>query len=120
MRVQERALPQARRACVRWAHPETLLSRPRSPPNQPQVQHTLADPPDARRSMQKAVGTAFGLSMLFYVVTGLAGYLALGDAVPPNVLTAFASGAPGGKLPWLPLLANILVLIHLVPSYQVG
>ena len=72
--------------------------------------------------MDKALAAAFGCSMIFYVATGLSGYLALGDAAPPNVLTAFGgegSGGGGAGAAWLPLLANAMVLVHLVPAYQV-
>lgn len=55
---------------------------------------------------------------VFYTVTGSAGYMALGDDVGPNVLTSF-TGLDKSRS-WLPLLANIMVLVHLVPAYQVG
>lgn len=55
---------------------------------------------------------------VFYTITGLAGYLALGDDVAPNVLTSFTQFSQP-SLSWIPLLANVLVLVHLVPAYQV-
>jgi hypothetical protein len=150
-----------------------------SPPLPRQVQHTLREPPDSRRSMAKAIYVSFGLTMVggrgggrggggrsgqgrgggfkqhgsllwpqllhsgpltelaaeipataetpktpkpprlqvFYLVTGLAGYLALGDAVTPNVLASFTSFRDPATA-WLPLLANVLVLVHLGPAYQ--
>ncbi|KAI8472009.1 MAG: transmembrane amino acid transporter protein-domain-containing protein [Monoraphidium minutum] len=81
------------------------------------VQHTLREPPESRVSMSKAVYVSFALTMVFYAVTGVTGYLALGDAVSPNVLTSFQFDGPATA--WVPLLANVMVLVHLVPAYQV-
>lgn len=41
--------------------------------------------------MHKAVNRAFAVGCLIYSLISLFGYLALGDATPGNVLTAFDS-----------------------------
>ena len=49
------------------------------------------------RVMTKALHLTFSLTTLVYATIGLAGYIAFGDATPPNILGGF-KGAVGGVL----------------------
>jgi hypothetical protein len=51
---------------------------------------------------------------LQYLAVSVCGYAALGDNVPASIVLGFDS-API----WVTLLANLMVLIHMVPAYQV-
>jgi hypothetical protein len=51
---------------------------------------------------------------LQYLVVSICGYAALGNDVPASIVLGFDS-API----WVTLLANLMVLIHMVPAYQV-
>jgi hypothetical protein len=63
--------------------------------------------------MRRAVLGSLLLTFVFYVGVGVTGYAALGDATPGNILTGFAR--PVG----LVAAANAMVLVHMVPAYQV-
>jgi amino acid permease len=51
---------------------------------------------------------------LQYLVVSVCGYAALGNDVPASIMLGFDS-API----WVTLLANFMVLVHMVPAYQV-
>ncbi len=52
--------------------------------------------------------------MLDRYSAGRAGYMALGNDVPGNILTGFS----GPK--WLVVTANLMVVFHLIAAYQVS
>jgi amino acid permease len=78
-----------------------------------EVQDTLREPPPAARTMRKAILASLATTFVAYVGVGFAGYAALGDATPGNILTGFTSPAA------VVTLANAAVLVHMVPAYQV-
>ncbi|WIA38321.1 hypothetical protein OEZ86_001658 [Tetradesmus obliquus] len=79
-----------------------------------EVQDTLREPPAASKSMKKTVPTALTTTFILYLAVSVCGYAALGDAVPSSIVLGFDS-API----WVTLLANFMVLIHMVPAFQV-
>ncbi|KAI8467603.1 MAG: transmembrane amino acid transporter protein-domain-containing protein [Monoraphidium minutum] len=79
-----------------------------------EIQDTLREPPRAEVSMKKTVRVGLGSTFAFYVAVSVCGYMALGDTVPDNVLLGF-SNSPD----WVSLLANFMVLIHMVSAFQV-
>lgn len=78
-----------------------------------EVQDTIHEPPKSTRTMRKAVTASLTTTFVFYIGVGLLGYAALGDATPGNILTGFSS--PAG----LVTAANAMVLVHMIPAYQV-
>ncbi|KAF6259045.1 transmembrane amino acid transporter protein-domain-containing protein [Scenedesmus sp. NREL 46B-D3] len=79
-----------------------------------EVQDTLREPPAASKSMKKTVPLALSTTFILYVVVSVCGYAALGEDVPASIVLGFDS-APV----WVTLLANFMVLVHMVPAYQV-
>jgi amino acid permease len=79
-----------------------------------EIQSTLHEPPKARINMRRAIHTGMGGSLLFYLAVSILGYLALGDAVPGDILTGFSGPAS------VVAAANVMVLLHMLPAYQVG
>lgn len=71
-------------------------------------QDTLHEPPSSVRTMRKAVAASLCTTFSAYLGVGLAGYAALGDATPGNILTGFRH--PAG----LVTAANAMVLVHMV------
>lgn len=65
------------------------------------------------RPMQKAVQISVALMTTFYLAVAIAGYMAFGNSVPGNILTGFSH--PKWVVDW----ANIMVIIHMIPAYQV-
>lgn len=63
--------------------------------------------------MKRAVNTGMGCALLFYLAVSITGYMALGDAVPGDILTGFTE--PAGVVG----SANVMVLLHMLPAYQV-
>lgn len=79
-----------------------------------EIQDTLHEPPKAVVNMKRAVNTGMGCSLVFYLAVSITGYMALGDAVPGDILTGFKE--PAGVV----AAANVMVLLHMLPAYQVG
>lgn len=50
-----------------------------------------------------------------YAAVSVTGYLALGNAVPSSIVLGF-DNAPI----WVTIMVNLMVLIHLIPAYQVS
>uniref|UniRef100_A0A383V4H3 Amino acid transporter transmembrane domain-containing protein n=1 Tax=Tetradesmus obliquus TaxID=3088 RepID=A0A383V4H3_TETOB len=78
-----------------------------------EIQSTLHEPPKARINMRRAIHTGMGGSLLFYLAVSILGYLALGDGVPGDILTGFSGPAA------VVSAANVMVLLHMLPAYQV-
>ncbi|KAI3430592.1 hypothetical protein D9Q98_005185 [Chlorella vulgaris] len=79
-----------------------------------EIQDTLKQPPRASATMGKAVHVAVTSAFGFYISSAVACYSALGDDVPGEVLQGFPQ-APN----WILVLANILIVIHMVTAWQV-
>lgn len=62
----------------------------------------------------RVLSAGMGASLLFYLAVSIMGYLALGDAVPGDILTGFKE--PAGVV----TAANVMVLLHMLPAYQVS
>lgn len=94
--------------CRKWfsfAHPSQVLL---------EIQSTLADSPKkSQHPMKKAVFTGITTAVSLYMGVAIAGYLALGNDVPPEILTGFNGPE------WVVVLANIAVLVHMFGAYQV-
>lgn len=80
-----------------------------------EIQDTLKpnDTEGVVRPMKVAVNFSVGAMTLFYLAVAIAGYMAFGNSVPNNILTGFANPL------WLVAMANVMVVIHLIPAYQV-
>lgn len=78
-----------------------------------EIQSTLHEPPKAIVNMRRAVNSGMGCSLVFYLAVSILGYLALGDAVPGDILTGFSGPAS------VVTAANVMVLLHMLPAYQV-
>jgi hypothetical protein len=87
---------------------------PRTPRPTPHRQDTIHEPPASTATMRKAVTASLVTTFVFYVGVGVAGYAALGDATPGNILTGFASP------PALVTAANAMVLVHMVGGGRRG
>lgn len=79
-----------------------------------EVQDTLREPPAAAVSMKKTLAVSMSTTFFFYMAVGVLGFMALGNAVPDNVLLGFHN-APA----WVNVVANVMLLVHLIPAYQV-
>ena len=80
-----------------------------------EIQDTLKEPPKAVISMKKTILLGSGVAFVFYMAVSVTGYMALGNNVPSSIVLGFAN-APM----WATLLANLMVIIHLIPAYQVS
>jgi amino acid permease len=78
-----------------------------------EIQDTLHEPPKAVVNMKKAIHVGMGCSLVFYMCVSVLGYLALGNAVPGDILTGFTEPS------FVVTAANAMVLIHMLPAYQV-
>lgn len=78
-----------------------------------EIQDTLHEPPKAVVNMKKAIHVGMGCSLVFYMCVSVLGYLALGNAVPGDILTGFSEPS------FVVTAANAMVLIHMLPAYQV-
>ncbi|KAI8462375.1 MAG: transmembrane amino acid transporter protein-domain-containing protein [Monoraphidium minutum] len=82
------------------------------------IQHTLREPPASEVTMKKVVRLSYFVGMTMYCLTGVSGYVAIGDAVGSNILTEFKEPEFSvNKV--VPLIANIFTVIHFIPAYQV-
>lgn len=57
--------------------------------------------------------TSLGVTFFFYLLVVVLGYMALGNAVPDNVLLGFHQSPS-----WVNMLANAMVLVHMISAYQ--
>lgn len=65
------------------------------------------------KAMRKTVNISVALMTFFYLAVAISGYMAFGNEVAGNVLDSFNTPR------WLVDVANIAVIIHLLPAYQV-
>ncbi|XP_019168742.1 PREDICTED: amino acid permease 6-like isoform X2 [Ipomoea nil] len=80
------------------------------------IQDTLKSSPRERRAMKQASSIGILSATFFYLLCGILGYLAFGNAAPGNLLT----DDHGFYEPfWLVDLANVCIIVHLVGAYQV-
>ncbi|GBG00553.1 amino acid permease [Raphidocelis subcapitata] len=79
-----------------------------------EVQDTLREPPRAAVSMRKSIRVGLSTTFTCYALVSVLGYLALGNSVPDNVLVGFHKSPA-----WVNILANAMVLVHMVSAYQV-
>ena len=70
-----------------------------------EIQDTLKQPPQAKKSMKSACNIAITSSFLFYLAVAVAGYAAEGNQVAGMVLESFS----GPK--WALIIANVAVLV---------
>ncbi|KAG9132541.1 hypothetical protein Leryth_008463 [Lithospermum erythrorhizon] len=78
-----------------------------------EIQDTLKSGPPENKVMKDATLIAISISTVFYMLCGVLGYAAFGNAAPGNLLTGFK-----GPI-WLVDFANLCVAIHIVGAYQV-
>lgn len=64
-------------------------------------------------TMKRAVNTSAGIMVFFYLLVGCAGYAAFGNSIKGNILEEFDGPT------WVLDMANVMVLLHLIPAYQV-
>ncbi|GAB4817398.1 hypothetical protein N2152v2_004444 [Parachlorella kessleri] len=69
-----------------------------------EIQDTLRQPPKAKKTMVKAINISITTSFLFYIGVAITGYMAYGNAVPDQILTARGLG-PKWTVTW----ANVMV-----------
>lgn len=66
--------------------------------------------------MKKSLRLGLGSCVVLFAVGGVLGYLALGDAVEGfSFLLAFQNSAPA----WVLVLGSLMVVLNMVPAYQV-
>jgi amino acid permease len=64
--------------------------------------------------MRKSVTASISTAFVLYLLVSILCYLALGDSAHGMVLANFSTAAP-----WATMLANVLVLVHMVAACQV-
>lgn len=69
-----------------------------------EIQDTLRQPPNAVKTMKKAINISVTGAFGFYLTIACTGYASLGDGVPGEVLNGFPD-APN----WLMVIANLAV-----------
>ncbi|PSC74067.1 amino acid permease 4-like [Micractinium conductrix] len=81
----------------------------------PEIQDTIKDGLKGGpiKAMRRTVNISVALMTGFYLAVAVSGYLAYGNDVAGNILDSFATPR------WLVDMANIAVIIHLLPAYQV-
>jgi amino acid permease len=65
--------------------------------------------------MKKSLALGLGTCLLLFLICGVLGYLAVGDAVSGSLLLAFQGVAPA----WVIVLGSLMVVLNMVPAYQV-
>ncbi|KAI7843769.1 hypothetical protein COHA_002667 [Chlorella ohadii] len=89
-----------------------------------EIQDTLKSPKGSGKEdtkgpvkpMKRAVNISVGIMTSFYLAIAVSGYAALGQDTPYNILTGFT----GDQVPfWVIDFANVCVLVHMIPAYQV-
>jgi hypothetical protein len=80
-----------------------------------EIQATIPSTPDkpSKKPMWKGVVVAYVVVAVCYFPASLVGYWAFGDGVDENILVTLR------KPKWLIALANVMVVVHLIGSYQV-
>ena len=78
-------------------------------------QDTLKSSPPENKVMKKANTIAISTMTLFFLMCGCLGYAAFGNEARGNMLTGFGFYEPF----WLIDLGNIMIVVHLLGSYQV-
>lgn len=81
-----------------------------------EIQATIPSTPEkpSRGPMWKGAVFAYFINAVCYFPVALIGYWAFGQDVPDNVLVALQ------RPPWLIAAANLMVVIHVIGSYQVS
>jgi len=80
------------------------------------LQDTLKSSVPENKVMKKASLIGVSTTTVFYVLCGVTGYVAFGNAAPGNFLTGFGFYDPF----WLIDIGNICIVIHLLGAYQVN
>ncbi|OQU77739.1 hypothetical protein SORBI_3009G095640 [Sorghum bicolor] len=80
-----------------------------------EIQATIPSTPEkpSKKPMWLGVVVAYAIVALCYFCVAFAGYYAFGNSVEPNVLISL------DKPRWLIAAANLMVVVHVVGSYQV-
>jgi amino acid permease len=78
-----------------------------------EIEDTLRQPPSAAKQMKKSCNYAVTGAFTFYMAVATAGYAALGNGVSSMIFQSFT----GPK--WALLVAEIAVLAHMLPAFQV-
>jgi amino acid permease len=80
-----------------------------------EIQATIPSTPEkpSKKPMWLGVVVAYAIVALCYFCVAFAGYYAFGNSVEPNVLISLE------KPRWLIAAANLMVVVHVVGSYQV-
>lgn len=79
------------------------------------MQDTLKSSSPENQVMKKASLVGVCTTTAFYLLCGVTGYIAFGNAAPGNSLTGFGFYDPF----WLIAIGNICIVIHLVGAFQV-
>ena len=80
-----------------------------------EIQATIPSTPEtpSKRPMWRGVVVAYAIVALCYFCVAFGGYYAFGSSVEPNVLISLE------RPRWLIAAANLMVVVHVVGSYQV-
>ncbi|KAK9826733.1 hypothetical protein WJX81_002553 [Elliptochloris bilobata] len=78
-----------------------------------EIQATLPHPPSTVKPMMKGVYVAYVVVLWCYFSVSIAGYWAFGYDVQDNILQTV------GKPKWLIVMANLMVVVHVIGSFQV-
>ncbi|GAB4815312.1 hypothetical protein N2152v2_002358 [Parachlorella kessleri] len=81
------------------------------PEIQDTIKSTVAGGPI--KAMRRTVNWSVTVMTFFYMLVAITGYMAYGNDVAGNILNSFVTPR------WLVDTANIMVIIHLLPAYQV-
>ncbi len=73
----------------------------------------MQTPPSALLSMMRGLCAAYTVVLVAYFPVASAGYAAFGNVVSPDVLLSVRKPA------WLISVANFMVVVHLLASFQV-
>lgn len=81
----------------------------------PEIQDTIRDGIKGGpiKAMRLTVNVCVYIMTFFYLAVAISGYMAYGNEVSGNILDSFETPR------WLVDMANIAVIIHLLPAYQV-
>lgn len=78
-----------------------------------EIQDTLRQPPNAVKTMKKAINISVTAAAGFYLTVGCTGYAALGSNTPGELLNGFPD-APN----WVIVVANLAVCVHMISAIQ--
>lgn len=80
-----------------------------------EIQATIPSTPNntSKKPMWKGVVLAYIIVAFCYCLVAIAGFWAYGDVVEDDVLISL------DKPPWLIAIANLMVFVHVIGSYQV-